>query len=86
MAWWIWVAGCFVIGIVEILVPGYVFLGFAAGSLAVGLLLGAGLIGFGLPGQLALFAVISLISWFGLQRLFPRQRGEVKRWTRDIND
>ncbi|RID93050.1 hypothetical protein D2N39_05195 [Gemmobacter lutimaris] len=86
MAWWLWVAGGFVLGIVEVLAPGYVFLGFALGALAVGLGLWTGLLTLALPAQIAVFALVSVAAWAVLRRIFPHQRGEVKRWTRDIND
>ena len=86
MVWWLWVVAGFALGIVEVILPGYVFLGFAVGSMAVGLILWSGLAGLALPGQLALFAVVSLLGWLGLRAVFPHQRGEVKHWTRDIND
>jgi len=86
MAWWVWVAGGFVLGIVEVLAPGYVFLGFALGALAVGIGLWTGLLALGLPAQIAVFALVSVVAWALLRKVFPQQRGEVKRWTRDIND
>ncbi|MFN7052040.1 MAG: NfeD family protein, partial [Gemmobacter sp.] len=85
MAWWVWVAGGFAVGIVEVLAPGYIFLGFAIGAVLVGLVLWSGLLAIGLPVQIALFAVVSVLAWLGLRRVFPHSRGAVKRWTRDIN-
>lgn len=86
MAWWVWVAGGFAVGIVEVLAPGYIFLGFAIGAVLVGLVLWSGLLAIGLPVQIALFAVVSVLAWLGLRRAFPHSRGAVKRWTRDINE
>lgn len=86
MAWWLWIAGGFAIGIVEVLAPGYIFLGFAIGAVMVGLVLWSGLIALGFYAQLAVFAGVSLLAWLGLRAAFPQQRGAVKRWTRDIND
>ena len=37
--WWVWLCAALVLGILEVLVPGFVFLGFAIGALAVSLLL-----------------------------------------------
>lgn len=86
MAWWLWIAGGFAIGIVEVLAPGYIFLGFAIGAVLVGLVLWSGLLAIGLPVQIALFAAVSVLAWLGLRRVFPYSRGSVKRWTRDINE
>ncbi|HRK43404.1 MAG TPA: hypothetical protein PLH11_10200 [Gemmobacter sp.] len=85
MAWWIWVLGGLAIGALELLLPGYMFLGFAVGALAAAAASWLGLLA-GFPAQLALAAVVSLVVWAGLRAAFPLQRGEVKRFTRDIND
>lgn len=86
MPWWLWVAGGLAIGIVEVLAPGYIFLGFAIGAVLVGLALWSGWLVVGLAAQLALFAGLSVLAWLGLRRVFPHSRGSVKRWTRDINE
>ena len=85
MAWWIWVLGGLAIGALELLAPGYIFLGFAVGAGAAAAASWLGLLS-GFPAQLALAAVVSLIVWAGMRAAFPLQRGEVKRFTRDIND
>ena len=30
--WWVWVAGGFLLGVLEVLAPGFIFLGFALGA------------------------------------------------------
>jgi inner membrane protein len=84
--WWVWVVGGVLIGAVEVVLPGYVFLGFALGAVAVGLLTAIGVLGGNLPLMILAFAILSLLAWFGLRRAFPGQGGSVKRWDRDIND
>ena len=37
--WWVWLAIALILGIAEVLVPGFLFLGFALGALAVSMLL-----------------------------------------------
>lgn len=85
--WWVWLAAALVLAILEVLVPGFVFLGFALGSLAVGLLL---LLGIGatlsLPILLLIFAALSLVAWLVLRRLFALPTGQVKIIDKDIND
>lgn len=83
--WWVWLAAGVGLGILEILAPGYVFLGFAIGASAVGGLLALGF-GGGLPMLLVIFAVLSLVSWFALRKIFGIRQGQVKVWDRDIND
>lgn len=85
--WWAWVAGGFVLGVLEVLAPGYIFLGFALGAVLVGVLLGLGaLAGGNLPVLLTVFALASLVAWVGLRRTMGVRQGQVKLWDRDIND
>ncbi|UWQ73386.1 NfeD family protein [Leisingera sp. M658] len=83
--WWVWGAAALVLAILEVLVPGFVFLGFAIGAAAVSLLLLAGA-GFGLPPLLLIFAVLSLAAWLVMRRFFALPKGQVKTFNHDIND
>lgn len=85
-SWWVWMAAGFALAALEIVAPGFFFLGFALGAVVVGGLLWLGLLPFGFPALLAIGAVISLLAWIVLRALFPGQRGRVKIWRRDIND
>lgn len=85
--WWVWCAAALVLAILEVLVPGFVFLGFAIGALACGLLLAAlGTGALGLPALLFVFAGLSLIAWLLLRRYFALPKGQVKTFDHDIND
>ncbi|MDP3961355.1 MAG: hypothetical protein Q8Q26_15080 [Pseudorhodobacter sp.] len=84
--WWVWVAGGFALGILEVLMPGYIFLGFAIGAMLTGALVWLGLMGGSLPALLVVFAVASLAAWAALRHLFGVRQGQVKIWDRDIND
>ncbi|MCR9126588.1 MAG: hypothetical protein NXH82_10715 [Rhodobacteraceae bacterium] len=84
--WWLWMSVALALGILEILLPGFVFLGFALGALAVSGLL---LIGVNMLGPLALiavFAALSLAAWLGLRRAFRGPAGKVRTFHHDIND
>ncbi|MBK0326956.1 hypothetical protein I5535_06565 [Rhodobacteraceae bacterium F11138] len=83
--WWAWLCAALVLGIAEVLAPGFIFLGFALGAVAVALLLGIGLT-FTLPLLLLVFAALSLIAWLALRRFFALPRGQVKRFRNDINE
>ena len=83
--WWVWVAGGVTIGVLELLAPGYIFLGFALGALGTGALVGLGVLA-GLPLTLAVFGALSLAAWAGLRAVLGRRAGDVKVITRDIND
>lgn len=83
--WWVWVAGGFLLGVLEVIVPGFIFLGFALGAVLTGVV-----VAFGLTADLAplifVFAVLSALSWLSLRAAFGRRGGQVKVWDRDIND
>lgn len=84
--WWVWVVAGIVLAVLEIVVPGFVFLGFAVGAGLTGLLV---LIGVA-PGNVALlalvFAVLSLVAWIVLRRAVGVTKSQVKVWKDDIND
>ncbi len=85
--WWVWIAAGFVIGIFEVALPGFIFLGFAGGAIITGVLIGIGILStasFSL--LLAVFSFASLVVWWVLRRLIGRHPGQVKIWDRDIND
>jgi inner membrane protein len=90
--WWAWIAVGLMIGIVEVLVPGwFLFVGFAMGAVLTGIWMGLGLPGAawmaGSPGNsLTVFALLSLVAWLVLRQLLGVRGGQVKRIDRDIND
>lgn len=84
--WWAWVVFGFALGVLEILVPGYIFLGFAIGAVLTGILVGIGLAPSGLSALLLVFALASVIAWLALRRTMGVRQGQVKIWDRDIND
>lgn len=84
--WWVWVVAGVALGLLEVLVPGFVFLGFAIGAALTGALVGLGLA----PANVALlalvFAVLSLAAWILLRRLVGVTKAQVKVWKDDINE
>ncbi len=89
--WWVWVAAGMAIAIIEVLAPGYLFVGFALGAVATGLILlsgvwPAGWIDGSLPRHLLVFAVLSVAAWLALRQLLGIRRGQVKTFDRDINE
>lgn len=83
--WWAWVVLGFALGVLEILAPGYIFLGFAIGAILTGALVGFGLPA-GLPALVLIFAIASVVAWLVLRRTVGVREGQVKIWDRDIND
>jgi membrane protein implicated in regulation of membrane protease activity len=89
--WWAWWIAALVLAIVETLLPGYVFLGFAAGAGVTGLVLlldgpPAAWLAASLPSLLLVFAVASLAAWLVMRRVFAYKGASVKTFDRDIND
>ena len=84
--WWLWAAAALLLAIVEVLAPGFVFLGFAIGAAAVSLILFNTGLSLGLPMLLLIFAALSLLVWLVLRRVFARPQGQVKTFDHDIND
>lgn len=84
--WWVWMAGALVLGILEVLIPGFVFLGFAIGALAVGLILLISGMSLSLSVLLLIFAALSLAAWLVMRKFFALPKGQVKHFTNDIND
>jgi len=83
--WWAWVILGFALGVLEVLVPGFIFLGFAIGAVVTGALVGLG-IPAGVPALILIFAVVSVVAWLVLRRVVGVRDGQVKIWDRDIND
>ncbi|WP_171098743.1 MULTISPECIES: NfeD family protein [unclassified Ruegeria] len=86
LTWWLWLAGALVLAIAEVILPGFIFLGFAIGAALTGLLLWITGMTPVLPVLLLIFAVLSLAAWLGLRRMFALPHGQVKTFNHDIND
>jgi membrane protein implicated in regulation of membrane protease activity len=94
MVWsdyWVWFAAALVLGILEILAPGYILLGFAiaAGIIGTILYIDGGLSAYlaqSLPVTLVAFAAMALLVWVVLRRVFGMRKGQVKIWETDINE
>ena len=85
-SWWVWVVAGFALGVLEVLVPGFIFLGFAIGAVLTGVLVGLGVLGTSLPVMLLAFAVLSVVAWLALRATIGVQARQVKVWDKDVND
>ena len=83
--WWAGVVLGFALGVAEVLIPGFIFLGFAIGAVVTGVVAGLGLTG-SLPLLILVFAVASVVAWLALRRVMGVRQNQVKVWDRDIND
>lgn len=83
--WWVWLAAGLVMGLAEVLLPGFIFLGFAIAAVLM-----AGVVaiapGLGAPALLALFACGALVCWVGLRVMFKKQSSGARIVTKDVND
>ncbi|NDR57958.1 NfeD family protein [Aliiruegeria sabulilitoris] len=90
-AWWVWMVAGLALAILEVLAPGWIFLGFAIGCAVTGGLLWIGgpftaLVEGSLPLTLLVFALLSLVSWVVLRKVFGLRGGSVKTFDHDINE
>ncbi|MGB3407407.1 MAG: hypothetical protein WBA67_07920 [Jannaschia sp.] len=92
--WWVWMLTGLVLMVLEMIVPGFILLGFGIGAGLVGLGLLTGLLGgmTALAGSYAfallmiLFAVLSLLAWLGLRAVFGPPGARPTTFDKDIND
>lgn len=87
---WIWLIAAVLLAALEVLLPGYVLLGFAIGAATVGLLLLVGgplawLAG-SLPMLVLIFGLVSVAAWLALRRWLSGRRPTVRTFDEDIND
>ena len=60
--WWVWLAFAIALGVVEVLLPGFIFLGFALGALVMAALVGLVTGSLTVAMSLAAFAALSLLA------------------------
>ncbi|SFJ50685.1 NfeD family protein [Celeribacter neptunius] len=84
--WWVWAVAAIALMGLEVLAPGFIFLGFGLGAGIVALLLALGLFGSNIAVLMLIFAVFSLLGWFAMRQIFGIRKGQVKVWDKDIND
>lgn len=88
---WIWLVAALVLAAAEMILPGWILLGFAGGAAAVGAILAVGgplavWIGGSVPALVFVFAAVSLVSWLLLRRFAGGRANPAKRIEHDIND
>ena len=84
--WWVWIVGGFALAILEVVTPGFIFLGFAIGAILTGVLVGIGLAPAGFRALLLIFAALSVLAWIGLRRAVGVHSGQVRIAENDVND
>lgn len=87
--WWAWIGLGLALAALEVLLPGFIFLGIAMGAVILGflqLVLPAVFGSMSNTALLAAFAGLSLLAWIGLRVGFKSQSSQSKTFVDDIND
>lgn len=88
--WWAWGILAVILVVAEVILPGYVLLGFGIGAGGVALLFFAlptdQWMLESLPRVLLVFSVVSLLCWLGLRRWAGIWRGQIKIVDKDVNE
>lgn len=83
---WLWIIAALVLALIELMLPGYIFMGVALATALMGVALLAGLWTGSLPVALVVTAILSGVIWLALSRMRGVDRSETRIWHRDIND
>ncbi|WP_371156820.1 NfeD family protein [Jannaschia sp. 2305UL9-9] len=94
MEWWAWMLAGIALAVAEMILPGFILLGFAMGAGLVGLGLLTGTLGgltamagdYGFASLLLLFALLSLAAWLGLRAAFGPPGARPTTFDEDVND
>lgn len=85
LLWWVWLSLALILGVLEVLLPVFVFLGFSAGAVGTAILVALGL-DLGLGGTVLTFAAISSVAYGALRLGLGSQGGQTRIVRRDVND
>ena len=85
-SWWVWAAAGVTLAILEVLAPGFTFLGFAIGASALAFVLLLTPYVPSVPVLLILFGVLSIVAWLVLRHFFKPPTGQRTIIEHDIND
>ena len=84
--WWVWAIAGLVLAMLEVVLPGFILLGFAIGAGVTGLSIWLGILGGSLPVLLLVTAVVALVAWWVLRSALGVRKGQSKIWNKDINE
>jgi inner membrane protein len=82
--WWVWIVLGAGLAVLEVLVPGFIFLGFAIAAVVMAVIVGIGA-QLGAAMAILVFAILALLAWLGLRAKFGTGEKDVKVWRDDIN-
>lgn len=84
--WWVWLAAALVLGLIELLAPAFIFLGFSIAAVIMAGLAAFGVLPTGPAAMFAVFAALALMAWIGLRVFFKSPTPNVKTFREDVND
>lgn len=84
--WWVWVVLGVALAVLEVMIPGFIFLGFAIGAGVTGILVALGVFAGNVALTVLVFAVLSVASFLALRRVVGVTKSQKKVWTKDINE
>lgn len=84
--WWVWAVVGVALAALEVIIPGFIFLGFAIGAVATGALMLIGVLGPNVALTALAFAILSLVGFLVVRRVVGVTKHQTKIWTKDIND
>jgi inner membrane protein len=82
--WWVWIVLGAGLAVLEVLVPGFIFLGFAVAAVIMAVIVGLG-VKLGASVAILVFAILAVLAWLGLRAKFGTSEKDVKVWRDDIN-
>ncbi len=82
--WWAWIVLGAGLAVLEVLVPGFIFLGFAIAAVVMAAIIALGVFA-SLAFAILVYALLALAAWLILRALFGTGEKDVKVWRDDIN-
>ena len=83
--WWVWLSAALLLAIIEIVVPGFIFLGIAIGAALTAIII-AVMPGLAFSTLMVIFGVLSLGAWLVLRSMFRAPNDQTRIIHKDIND
>ena len=84
--WYVWAIAGVALAALEVIIPGFIFLGFAIGAIVTGLLVLIGVFSANVPLTVLAFALLSLAAFFAVRKVVGVTKHQKKIWTKDIKD
>ncbi|MEM8774407.1 MAG: hypothetical protein AAGF53_05200 [Pseudomonadota bacterium] len=83
--WWVWLSAALLLAIIEIMIPGFIFLGIAIGAAITALVIVI-VPGLAFSTLMVIFGLLSLVAWLILRSVFRAPNDQTRIIHEDIND